>query len=61
MIIRHLAAVLLSMALPLTATPALADATIPTADVKSAQDNPLLKRYEGSLIIILTSTRHSTS
>ena len=30
---------------------ALADATIPTKDIVGAKDNPLLKRYEGSLIV----------
>jgi OmpA-OmpF porin, OOP family len=30
---------------------ALADATIPTADIEAAADNPLLKRYEGSFIV----------
>lgn len=30
---------------------ALADATIPTKDIAGAKDNPLLKRYEGSLIV----------
>ncbi len=30
---------------------ALGDATIPTADKKGTQDSPLLKRYEGSLIV----------
>ena len=30
---------------------ALADATIPTADIEGAADNPLLKRYEGSFIV----------
>jgi len=30
---------------------ALADATIPTKDITGAKDNPLLKRYEGSLIV----------
>jgi OOP family OmpA-OmpF porin len=30
---------------------ALADATIPTADIEGASDNALLKRYEGSFIV----------
>ncbi len=33
------------------ATAARADATIPTKDIASARDNPLLKRYEGSFIV----------
>jgi OmpA-OmpF porin, OOP family len=31
---------------------AFADATIPTADKKGSKDNPLLKRYEGSFIVV---------
>jgi outer membrane protein OmpA-like peptidoglycan-associated protein len=32
-------------------TAAFANATIPTKDIAGAQDNPLLKRYEGSFIV----------
>ena len=31
--------------------PALADATVPTADISGAADSPLLKRYDGSFIV----------
>jgi len=31
---------------------ATADATVPTADKKGAQDSPLLKRYDGSFIVV---------
>jgi len=34
-----------------TFTVILANATIPTADIKGAKDSPLLKRYEGSFIV----------
>jgi OmpA-OmpF porin, OOP family len=40
----------LSMALA-TCAVLLANATIPTADIKGAKDSPLLKRYEGSFIV----------
>lgn len=33
------------------AGPAFADAVEPTKDIPSAKDNPLIKRYEGSLIV----------
>ena len=32
-------------------SPALADATEPTADIEGAADNKLAKRYEGSFIV----------
>jgi len=32
-------------------TCAFADASIPKADKKGSKDNPVLKRYEGSLIV----------
>jgi len=41
----------LAIATLATASVALADATIPTADKKGSKDNPLLKRYEGSRIV----------
>ena len=31
---------------------AFADAKIPTSDIKGSKDNPILKRYEGSFIIV---------
>jgi OOP family OmpA-OmpF porin len=34
------------------ASPAGADATVPTADREGGKDNPLLKRYEGSWIVV---------
>lgn len=51
MTLSRIAAALLCLALLPGAAPALADATIPTADIKGAKDNPLLKRYEGSFIV----------
>ena len=41
----------LAIATLATASMALADATIPTADKTGSKDNPLLKRYEGSRIV----------
>jgi OOP family OmpA-OmpF porin len=38
---------------------AFADATIPTADKKGSKDNPLLKRYEGSFIVVYPDKRDS--
>ncbi|MBE1206868.1 OmpA family protein [Aminobacter carboxidus] len=37
--------------LALGCMPALADATVPTADIEGAADNALAKRYEGSFIV----------
>jgi OOP family OmpA-OmpF porin len=38
-----------------TGIPLSADATIPTADRKGSKDHPLVKRYEGSLIVYYES------
>ena len=35
----------------LSVSDALADATVPTADIEGASDSPLLKRYDGSYIV----------
>ncbi|MGV8951347.1 MAG: DUF4892 domain-containing protein [Cypionkella sp.] len=40
-----------TLALILAATVAHADATIPTADIDGAQDNPITQRYDGSFIV----------
>ncbi|WP_246591312.1 OmpA family protein [Aminobacter anthyllidis] len=37
--------------LALSCMPALADATVPTADIEGGADNALAKRYEGSFIV----------
>ena len=42
---------LFAIAISTTASAALGDATIPTADRKGSKDSPLLKRYDGSLIV----------
>ena len=34
-----------------TASPVLADATVPTTDKKGSKDSSVLKRYAGSLIV----------
>jgi outer membrane protein OmpA-like peptidoglycan-associated protein len=39
------------VAIVATASLAFAEATVPTADRRGAKDSPLLKRYEGSLIV----------
>ena len=41
----------LTVIVMLTSAQALAEATIPTADIDGAADSPLLKRYEGSFIV----------
>ncbi|MBS1164590.1 MAG: oprF 3 [Proteobacteria bacterium] len=45
------AGVLLALGLLGFIPAALADATLPTKDIKGAADNPLLPRYEGSFIV----------
>ena len=42
---------LLALALALSTCAARADASVPTKDIAGAKDNPILKRYEGALIV----------
>ncbi|MPZ17678.1 MAG: OmpA family protein [Luteitalea sp.] len=48
---------ILAISLLATASLALAEATIPTADKKGSKDHPLLKRYEGSFIVAYEQKR----
>ncbi|MBK5965732.1 flagellar motor protein MotB [Thiocystis minor] len=43
--------ILITLSLSLCAAGAWSDATLPTKDLEGTQDNPLLKRYEGSFIV----------
>lgn len=46
-----------ALAVLLSSSLALAEATVPTADRKGTQDSPLLKRYEGSFIVVSEKKR----
>jgi OOP family OmpA-OmpF porin len=48
---RMIGKLLLCAAISVSPVTALAEATVPTADIEGASDNPLLKRYDGSFIV----------